>query len=197
MHTVDVEKFKIRIVHKMLTLGLPLRHPLIGICLQHQQLYYWPTLEAHICKHYPISSSVAPASCLEHSYGTPWGLHQVAKKYGEKSPIGHVFSSRQPTHLHYLDWLKIHPQADCITSRILWLKGLENGLNQGYTKNGVCCDSYNRYIYIHGTNDEQSVQNRIRSSQGCIRMLNTDIIDLFNHTPEGTYVHITNACDCK
>jgi len=190
MHTVDVEKFKIRIVHKILTLGLPLKHPLIGICLQHQQLYYWPTLESPLSNNYPISSSIAPASCLADSYGTPWGLHQIAEKYGAQGLIGHVFCSRQPTHVHYQDWVKTHPQADCITSRILWLKGLENGLNQGHTINGTCCDSYNRYIYIHGTNDEQSVQEKVQSSQGCIRMLNQDIIELFDHTPENTYVYI-------
>ena len=38
---------------------------------------------------------------------------------------------------------------DIICTRILWLSGLEAGINKG---NNV--DSYSRYIYIHGTNEE-------------------------------------------
>ncbi|MEM7565489.1 MAG: L,D-transpeptidase, partial [Pseudomonadota bacterium] len=61
---------------------------------------------------------------------------------------------------------------DEITSRILWLDGLEDGVNRG----GVY-DTYQRYIYIHGTSDEKRIGERV--SHGCVRMKNHDVIELF------------------
>ena len=64
-------------------------------------------------------------------------------------------------------------ERDEITSRILWLDGLEDGINL----NGVY-DTYARYIYIHGTSDEKRIGKAV--SGGCIRMKNDDIIELFD-----------------
>lgn len=80
------------------------------------------------------------------------------------------------------------PVVDPITSRILWLEGLEPGINQGEG-----CDTYRRYIYIHGTVDEASVGGP-PSSHGCIRMRNDDVIDLFARTPVHTPVLILATC---
>ena len=44
---------------------------------------------------------------------------------------------------------KTQSKTDDITSRILWLSGLEKGKNKGEQ-----IDSYKRYIYIHGTSEE-------------------------------------------
>ena len=64
-------------------------------------------------------------------------------------------------------------EEDEITSRILWLDGMEPGINQG---RGY--DTYSRYIYIHGTSDEQRLGQPV--SHGCIRMKNEDVIELFD-----------------
>lgn len=80
------------------------------------------------------------------------------------------------------------PVVDPITSRILWLEGLEPGINQGEG-----CDTYRRFIYIHGTMDEASVGGP-PSSHGCIRMRNDDVIDLFARTPVHTPVLILATC---
>jgi len=72
---------------------------------------------------------------------------------------------------------------DLVTSRILWLEGLEKGKNKG----GLM-DSYNRGIYIHGTNEEGLI--RTPASHGCVRMNNKDVIELFNIVPKGIYVLI-------
>ena len=64
-------------------------------------------------------------------------------------------------------------EDDEITSRILWLDGLESGFN-----NGGVHDSYTRYIYIHGTSDEMRIGQPV--SHGCIRMKNLDVIELFD-----------------
>lgn len=75
--------------------------------------------------------------------------------------------------------------VDLITTRILRLRGLEKGINKG---EGV--DSHKRYIYIHGTPQEWLIGKP--ASHGCIRMLNKDVIRLFNIVPSGTVVSIEN-----
>lgn len=63
--------------------------------------------------------------------------------------------------------------ADLILSRILWLDGLEPSVNKGGS-----VDSRARYIYLHGTNQEQLLGTP--SSHGCIRFSNDDIVELFD-----------------
>ena len=65
----------------------------------------------------------------------------------------------------------------------MWLSGEEDGINKG---NGI--DSYERYIYIHGTNEEGRIG--IPSSHGCVRMKNKDVIDLYRKVEVGTLVLI-------
>jgi len=78
---------------------------------------------------------------------------------------------------------KIDIKDDVITSRILWLDGLELGKNRGGN-----VDSKSRYIYIHGTAEEGLIGKP--ASLGCIRMKNKDVIKLFNRVREGTQVLI-------
>lgn len=77
----------------------------------------------------------------------------------------------------------IDTKEDLVTTRIMWLKGLEAGINKG---KGI--DSYNRRIYIHGTPEEGLIGRP--ASYGCIRMKNKDVIELFNLLKEGTLVEI-------
>ena len=72
---------------------------------------------------------------------------------------------------------------DFITSRIIWLSGLEPDYNKG---KGV--DSYQRYIYIHGTDEEGRLGKP--ASHGCIRMANQDIIDLYSDVEIDTLIYI-------
>ena len=74
-------------------------------------------------------------------------------------------------------------KTDDVTSRILWLEGMEEGKNKGQ---GI--DSYERYIYIHGTSEEGRLGTR--ASHGCIRMKNKDVIDLYRIIEVGTLVLI-------
>ena len=76
------------------------------------------------------------------------------------------------------------PERDWILSRILWLAGLEPQFNQGEG-----CDTFNRYIYIHGTPDSEPMG--IPMSHGCIRMRNQDVIELFELIPENALVYIS------
>ena len=137
-----------------------------------------------IVKTYNISSSKYGIGSSEGSNKTPIGLHRVKEKYGANVPlygrmIGRVFYG-QIANI-YEDTTS--SKTDDITSRILWLNGLEEGINKG---DGI--DSYKRYIYIHGTSEEGKIGSP--ASHGCIRMKNKDVIDLFNEVAIGTFVLI-------
>ena len=82
-----------------------------------------------------------------------------------------IFKGREPTG-RIFDPIDIR-EKDEITSRILWLDGLEPGVNQGGSS-----DTHSRFIYIHGTSEEVKVGRPV--SIGCIRMSNDDVIDLFD-----------------
>ena len=89
-------------------------------------------------------------------------------------PIGTVYKGRRPIAAS----VDRSSEEDLITSRILWLDGLEE--NNANTKE--------RYIYIHGTNQEQSIGQPM--SNGCIRMRNADVIRLFDLVEVGVLVEI-------
>ena len=74
-------------------------------------------------------------------------------------------------------------QEDVVQSRIIWLDGLEEGVNKGA---GI--DSFQRYIYIHGTPEEWRLGQK--ASKGCIRMSNKDVIELYSLINAGTLVNI-------
>ena len=118
---------------------------------------------------------------LENSFKTPSGLHRIASKIGKGLPLGTLFRHRKPTSriVAYKD----HDDNDYITTRIMRLSGLEDGHNKG---EGV--DSFNRYIYIHGTPYIDQLGSP--HSKGCIRMSNHDVIKLFDLVEERTLVLI-------
>lgn len=153
------------------------------ISIPDQRLYLVKNLK--IEQIYPISTSKNAPSCIANSFGTPWGRHEIAEKIGESIPLGTVFKSRQSTGKLFQDYPL---EAGLITSRILWLKGLEEGVNRGQTQEGLCCDTYARYIYIHGTSKEDQIGTPF--SQGCINMKNQDVIDLFERAGVGDSVFI-------
>ena len=53
---------------------------------------------------------------------------------------------------------------------------------------GKGIDSFNRYIYIHGTSEEGRLGKP--ASNGCIRMKNKEVIDLYKLLEVGTLVLI-------
>lgn len=122
---------------------------------------------------YTISTSKYGTGSQAHSNKTPLGWHAVADRIGNHAIPGQVFVARQPVKGHILDrsdWQQEHGE-DLVLTRIMRLRGLEPGKNSG---GGV--DSYKRFIYIHGTNQEQRLGTP--ASHGCIRMSNRDIMEL-------------------
>ncbi|MER2012008.1 MAG: L,D-transpeptidase [Psychrobacter alimentarius] len=137
---------------------------------------------------YPVSTAKNGIGSQENSGCTPLGQHVIAKKIGSDSPISSVFVGRVPTGERYDAALgELYPERDWILSRILWLSGLEEGVNKGSNAQGVC-DTYQRYIYIHGTPDTEPMG--VPLSHGCVRMRNEDIVELFEQVEEGMSVTI-------
>jgi hypothetical protein len=129
-------------------------------------------------QHYQISTSAYGIGQVMHSNRTPLGLHRIAAKIGGGAPIGTVFRHRKPVGL---TWQGM-PDAR-IVHRILWLDGLEPGLNRGGN-----VDSFRRCIYIHGFGDEKTLGRPM--SCGCIHVAARDLIPLFDRVPVGTLVWI-------
>lgn len=133
---------------------------------------------------YPISTAANGIGSEKNSGKTPLGKHVIRAKIGAGLPINSVFVGRRPTGETYDETLAIQfPDRDWILSRILWLSGLEKGLNRLGN-----VDTMQRYIYLHGTPDSEPMG--IPKSHGCIRMRNADIIELFERVPIGTPVEI-------
>ncbi|HEX9801712.1 MAG TPA: L,D-transpeptidase [Gammaproteobacteria bacterium] len=113
---------------------------------------------------------------------TPRGWHVVRAKIGTGCAENTVFRARRPTGEIYTDELaSAEPERDWILTRILWLSGLEPGRNRLGT-----VDTMRRYIYIHGTPDQEPMG--VARSHGCVRMRNRDIIRLFELVEAGTRV---------
>lgn len=143
-----------------------------------QRMYY--VRDHELEGEYVISTARNGLGEQANSNRTPQGLHRVVRKFGAGAPPFGIFKARQfTTEIALPD----SGRGDLITSRILWLDGLEPGVNEGPGQ-----DSMQRGIYIHGTADEASLGRP--SSHGCIRMRNSDIIRLFDQVPIGTLVVI-------
>jgi lipoprotein-anchoring transpeptidase ErfK/SrfK len=123
---------------------------------------------------FPISTSRFGLGAEEGSMKTPTGRFRIAEKIGDGMPVGTVFKSRRPVRATR----KLLREEDLIMTRILWLDGLdpENANTHG------------RFIYIHGTNHEESIGEP--ASHGCIRMRNADLVELFELVKTDTPVVI-------
>jgi hypothetical protein len=140
--------------------------------------------QSKFAKRFPCSTSRFGIGQAEGSNRTPLGLHRIAEKIGAGEPAGTVFKLRKVIgHTSQPEF------ADAkITTRILWLEGLEPGLNKGFN-GGVNVDSHARYIYIHGTADQSSIGKP--ASCGCIHLADADLIPLFDLLPGGALVWIS------
>ena len=137
-----------------------------------------------IIKSYQISSAKNGVGQERGSFCTPLGKHIVRAKIGENQPVNTVFIGRRPTGEIYSPSLgKKYQGRDWILTRILWLSGCEPGFNRLGT-----VDTMRRYVYIHGSPDSINIGRP--GSIGCIRMLNTDLLELFELIDVGTEVSI-------
>ena len=132
-----------------------------------------------LVKTYPCSTSRFGIGEVLNSMRTPRGLHRIAEKVGDGEPAGTIFRDREVIGTVAERGIK----AGTITTRIMWLEGLEPGYNQGGN-----VDTHERTIYIHGTGDQASLGRP--ASHGCIHLADPDLISLFDLLPSGTLVWI-------
>lgn len=135
-------------------------------------------------KSYVISTAKNGLGEKKNSEKTPRGWHIIRAKIGHGVPENTVFVGRRPTGEIYSKLLsEKFKNRDWILTRILWLSGLEVGFNRLGSY-----DTMQRYIYLHGAPD--STKFGIPTSHGCIKMRNSEIIELFSTIDVGTKIFI-------
>ena len=160
--------------------------PRIEVSLAKQSLKLFDDWGSLI-REYLVSTSKNGAGEQCDSDCTPRGRHIVRAKIGAGLPLNAVFVGRRPTGEVYSSELgERYPGRDWILTRILWLSGCAPGLNRLRQ-----VDTMRRFIYIHGTSDEQAIGRAM--SHGCIRMRNRDVVELFDLVALGTPVDIVEA----
>jgi hypothetical protein len=132
--------------------------------------------DQRVVQQFPISTSRFGLGQASGSFQTPLGRFRIYQKIGDGQPLNTVFRGRVPVATRS-DWDK---ESDLITSRILWLDGVEP-----HNEN-----TRERFIYIHGTNEEHLIGQP--ASHGCVRMRNEDITRLFDLVEAGTEVEIVS-----
>ncbi len=131
-----------------------------------------------VIKTYSISSSEYGIGFEPGSFKTPTGNFIIGEKHGDGYPPFTMFKGRVATGVV---WSPEYSGTDpIITSRILWLDG----------KDPENANTKSRYIYIHGTGDENEIGSPV--GHGCIRMKNNEIIELYDLVDVGTPMIIEN-----
>ena len=155
---------------------------LLYVDIDSQKMFYLK--KGTILKEYTISSSSYGTGNKKNSLKTPLGQHEIHKKIGDNLPKNAILKGRKWNGaIANIISEKIDTDYDHVTSRILWLDGLELEKNKGGD-----VDSRSRYIYIHGTAEEGLIG--IPASDGCIRMYNNDVIELYDLVDMQTKVWI-------
>ena len=158
---------------------------LLFVAIKQQRIYL--IRQGKMVTSYPVSTSKFGLGAAVNSKKTPLGLHKIQNKIGKDVPLrgiikGGVFTGKKAELQHH----SISMDNDFVTTRILWIRGLEQGKNLGGN-----VDSYSRRIYIHGTPEEGLIGKP--SSHGCIRMTNHEVKELFDLVEKGLHVMILDV----
>ncbi len=152
------------------------------VSVQRQRMYR--VQDWIITRSYIISTARLGIGNRSGSLQTPLGLHTICRKLGGDVPIGGILRARRyigEVATIYTDQTDV--AKDDVTTRILWLCGQEPGVNKGDD-----VDSFQRFIYIHGTPEEGLLG--VPASDGCVRMRNTEVVELFDSVKVGLSVLI-------
>lgn len=152
----------------------PRRHLVVSIDDQTLQVMDGET----VVHSYQVSTAIKGMGFTPGSHRTPTGRFRIAGKIGAGAPVGTIFKSLQPVG-HWQSGDDV--ESDLILTRILLLDGLD--------RDNI--HSMDRYIYIHGTNQEAGLGRP--ASHGCIRLGNQPMMDLFEMVEVGTELTILPA----
>ncbi|EAV47525.1 ErfK/YbiS/YcfS/YnhG [Methylophilales bacterium HTCC2181] len=154
----------------------------INISVSSQKLSLFQ--EGELVSSYKVSTALKGVGQEKNTNKTPLGNHIIRAMIGRNLPIYAVIKARRYTNEIWTKELD-DPSitVDWILSRVIWLSGKDLGRNRLGN-----VDTMQRYIYIHGTNEEHLLGTP--SSHGCIRMSNEDVIELFDLVSVGDIVEI-------
>lgn len=156
----------------------------IYVGVKRQKLYLFKNGKVEFT--YDVSTSKHGAGTKINSDMTPVGLHKIKGKFGDEIPPGGILKARKFTgEIATIETEPKNTGKDEITSRVITIEGLEEGVNKGGE-----LDSFERKIYIHGTSEEGLIGKP--ASHGRVRMKNIDVIDLYHKIKEDMYVIILN-----
>ena len=145
----------------------------ITISVATQMLRLWDG--QRLVREWPCSTSKYGLGTTEGSNRTPLGRFRVREKHGSGADLCTIFKSRLPVG----QWQAGQDTVeDLVLTRILRLEGMEP----------ANANTFERYIYIHGTNDERRIGQK--RSHGCVRMGNEAVTALYDEVAEGTEVWI-------
>lgn len=163
-------------------LGIKRTPQWLYVSIAQSRMYHY--VEKELEDIFVISTSVYGINSLKNSFGTPLGLHTITEKIGDNAQLNTVFIGRKDTGKsaqEFPDW----QTKGYVTTRILRLRGLEPGKNQGGN-----VDTYARYIYIHGIPDETKIGTPC--THGCIGMLNREVMYFFEKIKANSLVLIAD-----
>ena len=154
----------------------------INISVSSQKLSLFQ--EGELVSSYKVSTALKGVGQEKNTNKTPLGNHIIRAMIGRNLPIYAVIKARRFTNQIWTKELdSSSTTVDWILSRVIWLSGKDLGRNRLGN-----VDTMQRYIYIHGTNEEHLLGTP--SSHGCIRMSNEDVIELFDLVSVGDIVEI-------
>jgi lipoprotein-anchoring transpeptidase ErfK/SrfK len=151
----------------------------LKVIISEQKMYLYEGNE--LINTYEVSTSRFGIGNKKNSFKTPLGRHRIIEKIGADVPEGGIFKQKKFSGQTFHG--KKEHNNDLITTRILILEGMEPGKNSG---DGI--DSKDRGIWIHGTHEEEKIGTP--ASHGCIRLKNSDVIDLYERIKTGSVVEI-------
>ena len=144
----------------------------IDVSVRDQRLIL--TRDGEELRSYPISTSRFGIGTQEGSMKTPLGRFRIVEKIGDSAAPGTIFKAR----------VALGPDdpppdtEDFITSRILWLDGLEE----------ENANTRDRFIYIHGTKHEDEIGTP--ASHGCIRIPIPSAISVYRWISIGDQIFV-------
>ncbi len=122
-----------------------------------------------ILKEYNISTGRNGFGNKTKSGKTSTGSFRIHKKYGTDAPIGTIFEYLINTkRIAEIERSEKKTKKRLLLTRVITLEGLDL-INKNMLERG---------IYIHGTNEEGLIGEP--ASDGCINMINRDIIDFYD-----------------
>lgn len=156
---------------------------LVVVDVRRQKLFLLD--DGRIVHHWPVSTSIDGTDQVARSDGTPLGVFRIKRKLGTGLRPGAILRDQVPTGRIAAP---VHAANDpaasqWITTRILWLSGLQPGWNEGGD-----VDTYLRHIYIHGTANLGMLGHA--ASHGCVQMAPHAVMALYRAVSVGTPVAI-------